>query len=551
MPTVTIVLTSGTRWRVPADCTSATIECIGGGAFSGGAYARTNNVTLTPTSSVFISIASYGPYSTWFNKTANVAPTAGQTDRGALAAGGSFGLGNGTYNIGGGAAINSVGDVRYDGGGARIFYDCGGCGCSTLRIYSFGGAAGPNGVGGNGLLSGTTYGGGGGANGGGGGTSTLGGNNRLGTGGGANNGGTGSNGGGGGPNGAGTTGQGSYDPIYTDTYSGLTYGPSGGAGASSTGGNAPKVTRGAGGGAVGGTPGMIVITYTPITLTPGTYTEIIPAVFPGNTLPTWYPPNAVTSLTLEAIGGGPLGTGQNHGGGYVKSVVPKSILYVWDVNTAPYISNVGFVPPTSPTQGVYAPYSGSLIGTTTYAGGVKGANYNDGGDYYLTGGGGGAAGPDGPGSNGGSAYPGFSGTGILSGAGGGGSASGAGQTVGSAGTLTQGGAGGSITGGTGGTGGTASSKNGTAGTNGGGGGGAYAGSSSVGGGGSQRTIWTDSFNGTTAGPWGGGGGIMTDGTFYAAGGGGSSGNNGGDGVLIISYTIPATGSTGNMFMMFG
>jgi hypothetical protein len=43
MPTVVIALTSGTRWVVPADCTSATIECIGAGYYGdspahGGAY---------------------------------------------------------------------------------------------------------------------------------------------------------------------------------------------------------------------------------------------------------------------------------------------------------------------------------------------------------------------------------------------------------------------------------------------------------------------------------------------------------------------------------
>jgi hypothetical protein len=271
MPTITQVITSGTTWTVPAGVTSATVECIGSGSAGGGAYSRTNSVSLTPGATVFIRIdagagSQLGP--TWFNKTANTAPTTGQTDRGASAAGGSGAWQ--TQNVItalGGAASNSVGDVRYSGGRGRyLIVEYCDCRPTLKEIYSRGGAAGPNGNGADGLISGQTYGGGGGANGGSAGTSTSGGNNRLGTGGGSNSGGSGSNGGGGGPNGAGTTGAASYDPIYTDTYSGLTYGPSGGVGSSSNGGNAPAVTRGAGGGSgnggIGtGTPGMIILTY--------------------------------------------------------------------------------------------------------------------------------------------------------------------------------------------------------------------------------------------------------------------------------------------------
>jgi len=267
MPTFTQVITSGTTWTVPAGVTSATVECIGSGSIGGGAYARTNSVSLTPGATVFIRIdAGAGSLSgpTWFNKTANTAPTSGQTDRGALAASGSGIFTSGLNTAPGGAASNSVGNVRYSGGSGRYYYFE--CEVTIREIYSRGGAAGPNGNGADGFLSPATYGGGGGANGGSAGTSTSGGDNRLGTGGGSNSGGSGSNGGGGGPNGAGTTGAASYDPIYTDTYSGLTYGPSSGVGSSSTGGNAPAVTRGAGGGRGdgepgNGTPGMIVVTY--------------------------------------------------------------------------------------------------------------------------------------------------------------------------------------------------------------------------------------------------------------------------------------------------
>lgn len=557
----TIVITSGTLWTVPADCTSATVECIGPGGRGGGSYARTNNVTLTPRSNVYINVGgpSYGS-STWFNKTANTAPTAGQTDRGALAVGSGGSSGCGTFNIVGGLAANSVGDVKYDGGGARFGYSyCAFSESSTSIFYSYGGAAGPQGPGGSGLQSGTTFGGGGGANGGGAGTSTSGGNNSFGTGGGANNGGTGSNGGGGGPNGAIGTGLGSYDPVWIDSYSLLSYGPSSGSGGSASystacsGAGVGSVTRGAGGGAFGGSLGIIVVTYVPATITPGTYTETFPvkALFSG-TQSVWYTPFAAQNVKIEIIGNGNYGPAR--GGVYVSSTLAPARLYLSYIDPRYgdlYASTTGFTLPTSPSEGAYAASNGlssSSVGTTKYSGGAPGANtYDSVYDSYLLGGGGGAAGPDGPGSDGGAGYSGYIAN-TPSGAGGGGSASGAGQSTGSAGTLTAGGAGGSITGGTGGTGGTAASKNGTAGTNGGGGGGAFYSNvtgSGTGGLGSQRNVWTDSFNGLIYGPWGGTGGIKADFSYDSTvrGGGGSSGNNGTWGVIVLTYTIPQNNST--------
>jgi len=254
MPTFTQVITSGTTWTVPAGVTSATVECIGSGNIGGGAYAKTNSVSLTPSATVYIRIdAGGGGGATWFNKTANTAPTSGQTDRGALAAGGGGVSCQGTLNASGGLASNSVGNVRYTGGAGRYFYTCNGeCG-SLTEIYSRGGAAGPNGNGADGRTAGNVIGGGGGANGGFESTGLNGGNNRLGVGGGVVAGTAASNGGGGD-----VSRTGSYEAIYTDSTSGLTYGPAGGSGYNS---NAP--VRGAGGGAAGGSGrnGLIVVTY--------------------------------------------------------------------------------------------------------------------------------------------------------------------------------------------------------------------------------------------------------------------------------------------------
>ena len=66
MTKVTVVLTSGTSWTVPADFTAVNnIYCIGGGAGApsgsrgapgGGAFATRANVALTPGASIPIAI---------------------------------------------------------------------------------------------------------------------------------------------------------------------------------------------------------------------------------------------------------------------------------------------------------------------------------------------------------------------------------------------------------------------------------------------------------------------------------------------------------------
>ena len=80
-----IFLTTGTTWTVPADWNSAanTIECIGGGGGAtdgiganvgtggeGGHYAKSQNITLTPSGSVNIAIGAGGTHGTAATATA-------------------------------------------------------------------------------------------------------------------------------------------------------------------------------------------------------------------------------------------------------------------------------------------------------------------------------------------------------------------------------------------------------------------------------------------------------------------------------------------------
>ena len=114
MTIITRVITSGTRWRVPSDCTTAQIEAIGGAEGSGGAYSKTNSVSLTPGSFAYINVGGVGG-DTWFNKSSGVAPTS--ISNGVLAKGGSGGLAGSTLTAVGGLAANGIGDLKYSGGG--------------------------------------------------------------------------------------------------------------------------------------------------------------------------------------------------------------------------------------------------------------------------------------------------------------------------------------------------------------------------------------------------------------------------------------------------
>jgi hypothetical protein len=274
-----VAITSGTTWTVPAGVTAATIECIGGGSLGGGAYSKTNSVTLTPLSTVYINIGAGGVFEfsganaggdTWFNKTTNSAPST--TTNGALAKGGGAAINGDIDGYGpcyGGLASAGVGDLKYSGGSgySRLQYCCGG----YVVFYSSGGAAGPNGNGGNGYQNNNLFGsGGGGANGGSAATNRNGGNNRLGTGGGTGGASptNGTNGGGGGGSSTDNAGgAGSADLIWTATAGG-SYGPAGGGGGYGAAGlcGIPSPVAGVnygGGGAPGG-KGLIIITYPPL-----------------------------------------------------------------------------------------------------------------------------------------------------------------------------------------------------------------------------------------------------------------------------------------------
>ena len=138
---VTVTLTSGTTWTVPANWNSSNnfVECIGGGAGGlqngaagvnyggpgggGGAYARGNNITLTAGASVPISIGAGG--------TQGVSGSDTSFNSGAvLAKGGS--VGSGTTGGIGGLTATSVGSIKFAGGN-------GGAGSATINSGGGGG----------------------------------------------------------------------------------------------------------------------------------------------------------------------------------------------------------------------------------------------------------------------------------------------------------------------------------------------------------------------------------------------------------------------------
>lgn len=170
------------------------------------------------------------------------------------------------------------------------------------------------------------------------------------------------------------------------------------------------------------------------------------------------------------------------------------------------------------------------VGTTKFAGGNAGTNFNASGD--PSGGGGGSAGEFGIGKAGGAG-----GNGTTLGGGGGGGSDGGSSSAGTTATLAAGSAGGNGTDGTGG--GTNSGGNATSAKGAGGGGSG----TTAGGIGSIDT----SFD-STHGAGGGGGGSRTGnggaGATYGGGGGGTtsgtSAGTGGQGIIIIIYTPLST-----------
>jgi len=608
MPTVTIAITSGTRWRVPVDCKDAIVECIGGGAVGGGAYSKTSFTTaggnpLTPLSVVYIAVGSAGVIGTgdasdtWFNKSSNSAPTTASPQIGCLAKGGR-GLNSCAYATAtGGQKSAGVGDVRNSGGNGYGVYFPG----VTWSMDSAGGAGGPNGDGGNGY-QGVIAGGGGGANGGAPATGLNGGNNRLGSGGGA--GGSsptaGTNGGGGGAN-TGATGDGavgSVDTIYTD-YLGNTYGPAGGAGgANNTSSTAASGTNYGGGGG-NGSQGLIIITYTPVVTIGNSYTEVLNTNGPtdGSTPSRWRIPYGVETVTIHAIGSGSVGSASNFNGGgggaYASSTVNVNTLNNTNAYYLNYFTSSGFgffggsdawfnkdstlypAAPTTATNGALAKgatYAGSTGGQASSSVGevgkvFSGGNGGNGGGTTINkgGGGGGSAGPSGAGKNGGNVFSSANSSG--SGGGGGGSNGGSSTAGGNSTAATTAGAGGAGTSGSGGgAAGTATTNAGSGSNGGGGGGGKNTTGRTDGGNGGMQAIWTDSGTSVQYGPSGGGGGnAALTATNYGAPGvpsyGGGCGiyaaaaglSYAGQPLLVLQYTITKaapTDATGNMFLMF-
>lgn len=135
MVTIVVALTNVSQWTVPADYgTPSTIDClangapgfytaaVGGSGGGGGAFARKNNLALTPGTVIPISIGGFGAPSadTWFQS-----PTV------VKAAGAS--------GITGGQSSDCIGDLVFSGGNGALQNTSGGGG----------GGAGPNGAGGS------------------------------------------------------------------------------------------------------------------------------------------------------------------------------------------------------------------------------------------------------------------------------------------------------------------------------------------------------------------------------------------------------------------
>jgi len=162
-------LTSGSQWTVPSDWNSSnnTIEVIGGGgsgdsepgqsteersAGGGGAYSKTVDLSLMPGSSITYQVGSGGASVTNSNGNAGgdtlfngSGTTCDATQTNEVCAEGG---GGGTKSAGGsgGAASSGVGSTKYSGGTG---YLCPG----TTGYGGAGGAAGPHGAGGNGTSS--------------------------------------------------------------------------------------------------------------------------------------------------------------------------------------------------------------------------------------------------------------------------------------------------------------------------------------------------------------------------------------------------------------
>jgi hypothetical protein len=433
MARVFIVLTSGTTWIAPLDCKQITVECLSGGAAFGcssiyatlnGSYSKSNSIPVTPFQKFYYSIGSAG-FSTWFN-TINSVPVVGtQNSANSCIA----------YNLYSSATqstqlSNSIGDYNFYGGYAYLNYQY--CSCGDQYIYGgSGGAAGPDGNGGNNALktASVTYYNGGGANGGTSANSTSAGTGPLGNIDGTN----------------GAPANVTSLPIVNSQYivwnDGINnYGISSGYSSDEYNLGSP----GPGPGSLnlvgyGGTlkQGLIVISYVPAGPPGNSYTEVYQGNQGSNTLVNWRVPVGVTSIKVEALGAGSgpttasFNTYSGAGGAYSSatiSVLPGQIFsgsvggtyYGAGANTT--FSNLSTVLVNAGGAGINGntAVGGVVYVGTGYPGGNGTLNSGTTSANYRTAGGGGAGGPNGPGGDGGPPYQ--PGGGTSGGGGGGGGA---------------------------------------------------------------------------------------------------------------------------------
>jgi len=435
MARVFVVLTSGTTWYAPADCTSISVECLSGGSTPAvgqlipveASYSKSNNIPVTPFQKFYYQVGSaYG--SSWFN-TVNAVPVVGTQNSANSCIAYTFSDVTQATQI-----SNSIGDIKFYGGISSYSVHCANP-CPNYTDYSSGGgAAGPNGNGGNSgnpfTSVSSNY--GGGADGGTSATTTGAGTGPLGN----------TDGTKGAPVAAPTTTPTSISNsqyiVWTDFIKN-NYGIGGGF--SNLGYVfCPTAVNIVGYGTLGN-PGLIVISYVPAGMPQNSYTE----VYQGSASFNWRVPTGVTSIKVEALGaGGTVSASSNTGYGAGGGAYSSAILTVQPgqgfsavVGTSAYGgagSNTTFS--NSITTIVNAGgggiggirFGGIVYVGTGYPGGNGAQNFGTTNANWRGGGGGGAGGPNGPGGDGGPPY----GTGVTGGGGGGGGAG----LVGSPVTLT-------------------------------------------------------------------------------------------------------------------
>jgi len=538
---VTYAFYSGTTFKIPVDCNRITIECVGAGSTNGngGAYSKTNSISVTPGSTIYFQIGSFGG-DTWVNVTGNSVPA--NTSTGCLAIGGSISPSS--------QIASGVGNLKFRGGNPGGF--------------AGGGAAGPGGNGGDGSFVSPNY-----------------------IGGGANNGGS-------------SVSSSNIDASvvgllsqFGKDYLSISYGSYGGATAWN---NGDGPTQGMGGGGnvqtSASTPGIgaVYISFVPVPKA-GTYQELLTTIGAG----VFRIPQGTTQITFEGIGAGSNGNNtfpHNGGGGgaYARGTfnfnkdqkyrlawynIPGGQTYNTALPSHTWINMCSNSSSLNSLQGIFASSAYTSNGGFSYnsVGQITGSGGYGGGGSSLTssttrkgGGGGGAAfGNTTTGFSGGNGGNASAPTSSAGGAGGGGGGAAtyysSGYSAGNGGTAT-GGAGGSAGsgGGSGGAGGTSTAGNtcGKVGSSGGGGGGSgYRASTVLYG--AVGSPYAPPFWPTGAGPGGGGGGggsnttssSGTGGQGAQYGGGGGSGDSpasGGQGVILITYTVKVNGSLLSFFI---